>query len=203
LHKDSAITQHVSRHGDGVKVLGLWVDDAQYSFDETTKRGASSEMEPITIRDEFGEVTLASIKTYGDTVHTFVDRKNYKGPFLPGYKPAKNKGEVKPIGLKYVDHCVGNVELGQMNKWVNFYERVMGFNLLVTFDDKDISTDYSALMSKVVSSGNGFIKFPINEPAEGNSGREVSSFFMCQKYIMTMYLTGLAKSMKSSRHSAI
>jgi 4-hydroxyphenylpyruvate dioxygenase len=156
--------------------LALWVDDATKSFKETTVRGAEEAIAPTTLKDEFGEVVVASIKTYGETIHTFVERKNYKGPFLPGYKPAKSTLHVEPIGLKYIDHCVGNVELGQMNRWVQFYEDVMGFKLLVTFDDKDISTEYSALMSKVVSNGNGYIKFPINEPAKGKKKSQIEEY---------------------------
>jgi 4-hydroxyphenylpyruvate dioxygenase len=176
LQPNTPIAQHVAKHGDGVKVLALWVDDATKSFHETTTRGAESSQEPTTIKDEHGEVVIASIKTYGDTIHTFVERKNYKGVFLPGYKPRKSPFKSEPIGLKYIDHCVGNVELGQMNNWVNFYERVMGFSLLVTFDDDDISTEYSALMSKVVSNGNGFIKFPINEPAAGKKKSQIEEY---------------------------
>ena len=176
LKTDSDIARHVSLHGDGVKVLALWVDDARKSFRETTTRGAEATMEPQVIQDQFGEVVLASIKTYGDTIHTFVERKNYSGPFLPGYQPRKSLHVVEPIGLKYVDHCVGNVALGRMNEWVEFYERVMGFKLLVTFDDSDISTEYSALMSKVVSNGNGYIKFPINEPAEGKKKSQIEEY---------------------------
>lgn len=176
LQKDSAVADHVKRHGDGVKVLALWVDDARKSFYETTSRGAKPDMEPKVLKDEHGEVVMASIKTYGDTVHTFVERKNYKGIFLPGYQPRKSGTKIDPIGLKYVDHCVGNVELGKMNEWVSFYENVMGFKLLITFDDKDISTEYSALMSKVVSNGNGYIKFPINEPAEGKKKSQIEEY---------------------------
>jgi 4-hydroxyphenylpyruvate dioxygenase len=176
LHQDSEIAQHVKKHGDGVKVLALWVDDARKSFYETTSRGAQAASEPKILKDNSGEVIVSSIKTYGDTIHTFVERKNYKGPFLPGYQARKTPMEVKPIGLKYVDHCVGNVELGKMNEWVSFYENVMGFKLLVTFDDKDISTEYSALMSKVVSNGNGYIKFPINEPAEGKKKSQIEEY---------------------------
>ena len=176
IHKDSPIAEHVQKHGDGVKVLALWVDDARKSFQETTSRGAEAAIQPSVSKDEFGEVVTASIKTYGDTIHTFVERKNYTGPFLPGYKAAKSNFKVQPIGLKYVDHCVGNVELGKMNKWVDFYEKVMGFKLLITFDDSDISTEYSALMSKVVSNGNGFIKFPINEPADGKKKSQIEEY---------------------------
>ena len=153
LRTDSEISAHVHRHGDGVKVLALWVDDARQSFHETTSRGAVPVSGPQVLRDDFGEVALASIKTYGDTIHTFVERKTDKGPVLPGYKPLRNSISVTPVGLQYVDHCVGNVELGKMNEWVKFYEEVMGFKLLITFDDKDISTEYSALMSKVMQNG--------------------------------------------------
>lgn len=176
LQPDSEISEHVNKHGDGIKVLALWVDDAAKSFQETTIRGAEPASKPQTVKDEFGEVVIASIKTYGETWHTFVERKNYKGPFLPGYKPVKSSLTINPIGLKYVDHCVGNVELGQMNRWVDFYEHVMGFKLLITFDDKDISTEYSALMSKVVSNGNGYIKFPINEPASGKKKSQIEEY---------------------------
>ena len=176
LTPDSEIARHVGKHGDGVKVLGLWVDDARHSFGETVSSGAEIAETPTVTKDEFGEIVTSSIKTYGDTIHTFVERKNYKGVFMPGYKPVKNSVAVKPIGLKYVDHCVGNVELGQMNKWVEFYENVMGFQLLITFDDKDISTEYSALMSKVVSNGNGYIKFPINEPAQGKKKSQIEEY---------------------------
>jgi 4-hydroxyphenylpyruvate dioxygenase len=176
LQPDSDIAKHVAKHGDGVKVLALWVDDAKKSHYETTSRGAVSALAPQVTKDEFGEVVTASIKTYGDTIHTFVERKNYKGIFLPGYQPRQQEFKAKPIGLKHVDHCVGNVELGKMNDWVSFYETVMGFKLLITFDDSDISTEYSALMSKVVSNGNGYIKFPINEPAEGKKKSQIEEY---------------------------
>jgi 4-hydroxyphenylpyruvate dioxygenase len=176
LTPDSDIARHVNLHGDGVKVLALWVDDAQKSFNETTVRGARPAQQPTVLRDADGEVVVASIHTYGETVHTFVERKNYRGAFLPGYVARTAGIDPRPIGLKYVDHCVGNVELGQMNKWVEFYENVMGFKLLLTFDDKDISTEYSALMSKVVSNGNGYIKFPINEPAQGKRKSQIEEY---------------------------
>ena len=176
LVPDSEINQHVNKHGDGVKVLALWVDDATKSFQETLLRGAVAVQEPQKSSDEFGEVTISAIQTYGETVHKFVERKNYKGAFLPGYKAAKSQFQISPIGLKHVDHCVGNVELGQMNKWVKFHEDVMGFKLLITFDDEDISTEYSALMSKVVSNGNGYIKFPINEPAQGKKKSQIEEY---------------------------
>jgi 4-hydroxyphenylpyruvate dioxygenase len=176
LQQNSEISEHVRKHGDGVKVLALWVDDATKSFHETTIRGAEPAKKPETLKDEYGEVVVSSIRTYGETIHTFVERKNYKGPFLPGYKPRKSTYKSEPIGLKHIDHCVGNVELGKMNTWVDFYEKVMGFSLLVTFDDKDISTEYSALMSKVVSNGNGYIKFPINEPAAGKKKSQIEEY---------------------------
>lgn len=176
LLKDSEIIEHVKKHGDGVKVLALWVDDAAKSFYETTTRGAEAASKPQTLKDEFGEVVVSSIKTYGETIHTFVERKNYKGAFLPGYQAVKSTLNIEPIGLKHIDHCVGNVELGKMNQWVKFYEDVMGFKLLVTFDDEDISTEYSALMSKVVSNGNGYIKFPINEPADGKKKSQIEEY---------------------------
>lgn len=176
LSPDSPISEHIAKHGDGVKVLALWVDDAEKSWYETTSRGAESETEPKISSDQFGEVKTASIKTYGDTIHTFVERKNYQGIFLPGYVEKASKYKAESIGLKYIDHCVGNVELGEMNLWVKFYEEVMGFKLLITFDDKDISTEYSALMSKVVSNGNGYIKFPINEPAEGKKKSQIEEY---------------------------
>jgi len=176
LRENSPVAEHVKKHGDGVKVLALWVDDAAKSFNETTTRGAEAASRPQALKDEQGEVVVASIKTYGETIHTFVERKNYKGPFLPGYKAVASSFKPKPIGLMHVDHCVGNVELGGMNHWVSFYENVMGFKLLVTFDDSDISTEYSALMSKVVSNGNGFIKFPINEPADGKRKSQIEEY---------------------------
>lgn len=176
MNSDHPIAEHIRKHGDGVKVLALWVDDAEKSWRETTSRGAESIAEPRVIRDQFGEVKTASIKTYGETIHTFVERKNYSGVFLPGYLPRKSNFKSEGIGLKYIDHCVGNVELGEMNRWVEFYENVMGFKLLLTFDDKDISTEYSALMSKVVSNGNGYVKFPINEPAKGKKKSQIEEY---------------------------
>jgi 4-hydroxyphenylpyruvate dioxygenase len=176
LVPESEIANHVKKHGDGVKVLALWVDDATRSFQETVMRGAEIESAPKKLTDSNGEVIVSSIKTYGETIHTFVERRNYKGTFLPGYVAMKSPYQNKPVGLRHVDHCVGNVELGEMNKWVKFYEDVMGFKLLITFDDKDISTEYSALMSKVVSSGNGYIKFPINEPAKGKKKSQIEEY---------------------------
>src|SRR5210317_101982 len=176
LTDDSDISDHHRKHGDGVKFLSLWVDDATKSFEETVKRGAKPYMEPTTFEDEHGTVVISGIYTYGETVHKFVERKNYNGPFLPGFKEPAHKMDVTPVGLRYVDHCVGNVELGQMNEWVKFYEDVMGFKLLLTFDDEDISTEYSALMSKVVSNGNGYVKFPINEPADGKKKSQIEEY---------------------------
>ncbi|HRC33519.1 MAG TPA: 4-hydroxyphenylpyruvate dioxygenase [Bacteroidia bacterium] len=176
LSPDHEITHHVAKHGDGVKVLALWVDDAEKAFYETMARGAKAHTQPRVITDEYGEVKIAAIHTYGETIHKFIERKNYSGPFLPGYKAAKSKFKISPIGLEVVDHCVGNVELGKMNDWVKFYEDVMGFKMIITFDDKDISTEYSALMSKVVSNGNGFVKFPINEPAEGKKKSQIDEY---------------------------
>ena len=176
IQPDHEIAKHQIAHGDGVKVLALWVDDARKSFEETTKRGAKPAMEPTVSKDEHGEVVISAIHTYGETIHKFVERKSYKGAFLPGYSPIKSPVPVKSVGLKHIDHCVGNVELGKMNEWVKFYEDVMGFKLLLTFDDKDISTEYSALMSKVVSNGNGYVKFPINEPAEGRKKSQIEEY---------------------------
>ena len=177
LLPDSEISEHVRKHGDGVKVMALWVDDARQSYEETTKRGARSAFEPYTIEDEFGSVTLAGIYTYGESIHTFVERTNYTGPFMPGYvAKSSNVPQSNPVGLLHVDHCVGNVGWGEMNQWVKFYEDVMGFKLLLTFDDEDISTEYSALMSKVVSNGNGYVKFPINEPAEGKKKSQIEEY---------------------------
>jgi 4-hydroxyphenylpyruvate dioxygenase len=176
LQPEHEILQHVAKHGDGVKVLALWVDDARDAYAKAIDRGAESAFEPTVTQDEYGQVVTAAFKTYGETIHTLVERKNYTGAFLPGYVARKSTATIRPIGLKYVDHCVGNVELGAMNKWVQFYEDVMGFKLLVTFDDKDISTDYTALMSKVVSNGNGFIKFPINEPAAGKKKSQIEEY---------------------------
>ena len=176
LSPEHEISKHVLLHGDGVKVLALWVDDARKSFAETTKRGAVAVMEPTVYKDENGEVVISAIKTYGETIHKFVERKNYNGVFLPGFVAKKSNLPVKSVGLKHVDHSVGNVELGKMNEWVKFYEDVMGFKLIITFDDQDISTEYSALMSKVVSNGNGFVKFPINEPADGKKKSQIEEY---------------------------
>ncbi len=176
LQTDSFIAQHVHKHGDGVRVLALEVADAEQSFYETMKRGAQAALEPQTLSDEWGEIKVASIHTYGDTIHTFVERHNYKGVFMPGYMPKNGIQAVEPVGFLHIDHCVGNVGLGAMNEWVTFYEKVMGFSLLVTFDDQDISTEYTSLMSKVVSNGNGYIKFPINEPADGIKKSQIEEY---------------------------
>lgn len=176
LQPDHEIARHVADHGDGVKVLALWVDNAATAWQTAIDRGAESAFEPRVLRDAHGEVRLAAIKTYGETIHTFVERSAYSGAFMPGYEPRESVYPVRPVGLKYVDHCVGNVELGGMNRWVKFYQDVMGFKLLITFDDKDISTEYTALMSKVVSNGNGYIKFPINEPAKGRKKSQIEEF---------------------------
>lgn len=176
LLPEGPIADHVKLHGDGVKVLALWVDDAAKSYEATTSRGAVGIQAPTKLEDQHGSVVVASIKTYGDTIHTFVERKNYKGPFLPGFQAVNKPALAEPIGLQYIDHCVGNVGWGEMNTWVDYYSKVMGFNLLVTFDDKDISTEYSALMSKVVSNGNGYVKFPINEPAEGKKKSQIEEY---------------------------
>ncbi|TAH42639.1 MAG: 4-hydroxyphenylpyruvate dioxygenase [Bacteroidetes bacterium] len=176
LLPDSEIADHVRKHGDGVKVLALWVDDVEKSFYETMSRGAKQHTAPQTFKDEFGEVKTASIHTYGDTIHTFVERKNYTGAFMPGFIAAKSSFPTQSVGLEVIDHCVGNVELGKMNEWVKFYEDVLGFKMIITFDDKDISTEYSALMSKVVSNGNGYVKFPINEPAEGKKKSQIDEY---------------------------
>jgi 4-hydroxyphenylpyruvate dioxygenase len=176
LQPEGAIAEHVNKHGDGVKVLALWVEDARSAWEETTKRGAKSYFEPIVEKDEHGEVVRSGIHTYGDTVHIFVERKNYNGLFMPGYKEWKTVYNPKETGLLYVDHCVGNVDWNEMNTWVEFYANVMGFQQILSFDDKDISTEYSALMSKVMSNGNGRIKFPINEPAEGKKKSQVEEY---------------------------
>jgi 4-hydroxyphenylpyruvate dioxygenase len=176
LSPEHPISQHVALHGDGVKVLALWVDDAKKMYELAIQRGAKSAFIPETLKDGNGQVVVAAIHTYGDTIHTFVERKDYKGVFMPGYEPKSSAYPSVSVGLNYVDHCVGNVELGAMNEWVKFYEDVMGFRLLLTFDDHDISTKYTALMSKVVSNGNGYVKFPINEPAKGLKRSQIDEY---------------------------
>ena len=176
IRPNNPIADHIHKHGDGVKVLALTVDDATAAWRETTKRGGKSYLEPQTISDENGKVVLSGIHTYGDTVHVFVERGDYTGVFMPGYVKWESEYNPPPAGLLYCDHCVGNVGWNQMNPWVKFYEDVMGFRNILTFDDKDISTEYSALMSKVMSNGNGFVKFPINEPAEGKKKSQVEEY---------------------------
>jgi 4-hydroxyphenylpyruvate dioxygenase len=176
LTADHPVQQHVNRHGDGVRDLALWVDDAREAFARAVERGAQAVFEPQVLRDDDGEVVIAGIKTYGDTIHSLVERQNYAGSFMPGFRKEQPRYNPEPVGLQYVDHCVGNVELGRMNTWVKFYEDVMGFKNLISFDDKDISTEYSSLMSKVVSNGNERIKFPINEPAAGKKKSQIDEY---------------------------
>ncbi|MPR32639.1 4-hydroxyphenylpyruvate dioxygenase [Salmonirosea aquatica] len=176
LVKGTEIGKHLDRHGDGVRVVALWVDDATYSYQETVKRGAKPFMAPTLEEDGQGRVVRSGIRAYGDTVHIFVERKAYAGVFLPGFKVWEPHYQPAPVGLNYVDHMVGNVGWNEMNTWTSFYAKVMGFSQLVSFDDKDISTDYTALMSKVMSNGNGRIKFPINEPAEGRKKSQVEEY---------------------------
>jgi 4-hydroxyphenylpyruvate dioxygenase len=176
LGSKSAINDHIVKHGDGVKVIALWVEDARSAFEETTKRGAKPFMEPKVEKDAHGEVVRSGIYTYGETVHMFVERKNYEGDFLPGFRKWESDYKPETTGLKYIDHMVGNVGWGEMNTWVNWYEEVMGFVNFLTFDDKQITTEYSALMSKVMSNGNGRIKFPINEPAEGVKKSQIEEY---------------------------
>lgn len=176
LRANNEIADHIYKHGDGVKHLALMVEDAADAWFQTTSRGAVSELEPIKLSDEQGEAVLSGIKTYGETVHLFIERKNYQGVFLPGFKKWESTYNPSSTGLLYVDHCVGNVGWNQMNKWVAFYENVLGFKNILSFDDNDISTEYSALMSKVMSNGNGFVKFPINEPAEGKKKSQVEEY---------------------------
>jgi 4-hydroxyphenylpyruvate dioxygenase len=176
LRINNEIADHIYKHGDGVKFLALKVDDATSAWNETTKRGGKSYMQPTTLKDDNGEVVLSGIHTYGDTVHLFIERKNYNGVFMPGFREWKTAYNPTDAGLLYVDHCVGNVGWNQMNPWVKFYEDVMGFRNILSFDDNDISTEYSALMSKVMSNGNGYVKFPINEPAEGKKKSQVEEY---------------------------
>ncbi|MCG2618050.1 4-hydroxyphenylpyruvate dioxygenase [Terrimonas sp. NA20] len=177
LRPDNEMADHIYKHGDGVKALSLRVKDATSAWKETTSRGAKSYMEPTTLTDDHGEVVISGIHTYGETVHLFIERQHYTGTFMPGYRAWNNPHFApKDTGLMYVDHCVGNVDWNQMNPWVKFYEEVMGFRNILSFDDEDISTEYSALMSKVMSSGNGFVKFPINEPAEGKKKSQVEEY---------------------------
>ena len=176
LVEDSDINRHLNEHGDGVKIVALWVPDATKAFEETTKRGAKPFQQPQVSEDSNGKVVTSGIYTYGETVHLFVERNDYNGPFLPGYVARSPKYQPESVGLKYIDHMVGNVDWGQMNTWVKFYAEVMGFSQIISFDDNDISTEYTALMSKVMSNGNGRIKFPINEPAEGKKRSQIEEY---------------------------
>lgn len=176
MSPDSPIAAHVHKHGDGVRDYALWVDDARLAFATAVERGAIAVQEPRVVEDEHGQVVLAAIGTYGDTIHTLVERKAYRGLFLPGFEAVTPHYQPGEVGLKYVDHCVGNVELGQMNRWVGYYADVMGFRNLITFDDSDISTEYSSLMSKVMANGNDKIKFPINEPASGKKKSQIEEY---------------------------
>jgi 4-hydroxyphenylpyruvate dioxygenase len=176
LAPESDIAAHVHRHGDGVKDYALWVDDARLAYDTALARGAIAVQAPTVYSDEHGEVVIAAIGTYGDTIHSLVERRNYRGPFLPGFRPVAPHYQPSDVGLKYVDHCVGNVELGKMNHWVAYYADVLGFRNLITFDDSDISTEYSSLMSKVMANGNDKIKFPINEPASGKKKSQIEEY---------------------------
>ena len=176
LNSSSVIGEHVKKHGDGVKVIALWVEDAKKAYNETINRGAKSYLKPLTERDEFGEVVKSGIYTYGETVHLFIERKNYNGDFLPGFVKWESDYNPKSVGLKFVDHMVGNVGWGEMDTWVKWYEEVMGFVNFLSFDDKQIHTEYSALMSKVMSNGNGRIKFPLNEPAKGKKKSQIEEY---------------------------
>jgi 4-hydroxyphenylpyruvate dioxygenase len=176
LRTNNPMADHVYKHGDGVKALALRVENATDAWEQTTQRGGRSFLEPVKLTDADGELVMSGIHTYGDTIHLFIERKNYQGVFMPGYQQWKSHYNPAETGLQYVDHCVGNVGWNQMNLWVKFYEEVMGFSNILSFDDKDISTEYSALMSKVMSNGNGFVKFPINEPAEGKKKSQVEEY---------------------------
>ena len=176
LHPTGTIAEHVNKHGDGVKAVALMVNDATDAFEQTVKRGAKPYMEPTTREDADGKIVMSGIHIYGDTVHLFIERKDYKGTFMPGFKVWESHYNPSDVGLQYIDHCVGNVGWNQMNTWVSFYEDVMGFKNILTFDDKQISTEYSALMSKVMSNGNGFVKFPINEPAKAKKKSQVEEY---------------------------
>lgn len=174
------IAAHQMLHGDGVKVLALGVDNVEQAYKATIERGATSAWSPTEEKDEFGILRTSAIRAYGDVLHVFVDRSEYKGPFAPTYKLLDAPAE--SAGLAAIDHVVGNVQLGKMNYWVDFYHRVMGFRQLLHFDDKDISTEYSALMSKVMQNGNGRVKLPINEPAEGKRKSQIEEYL---DYYMT------------------
>ena len=176
LRPDTPISRHVEKHGDGVKAIALMVDDARDAWEKTTERGAISAVNPSILSDHNGEVGTSGIQLYGETVHLFISRKQYKGVFMPGFEPWTTPNESESTGLMYVDHCVANVSWNRMETWVKFYENVMGFRNILSFDDKDISTEYSALMSKVMSNGNGYVKFPINEPAKGKKKSQVEEY---------------------------
>ena len=176
LVEESDVARHIAKHGDGIRVIALWVDDAYDAFEKTVLRGDKPFLQPETLEDENGTVRRSGIHTYGDTVHIFIERKDYNGIFLPGFEKWETEYRPSPMGLKYIDHMVGNVELGKMNEWSDFYQNVMGFANLITFDDKDISTEYTALMSKVMTNGNGYIKFPLNEPAKGKKKSQIEEF---------------------------
>ena len=176
LGPEGPIAEHIHRHGDGVRDLAFWVDDARDAHAKAVARGARSVQAPTVVKDDQGQIVIAAIATYGDTIHSIVERKDYRGHFMPGFVKVDPEYAPAPVGLKYVDHCVGNVELGKMNEWVGFYERVLGFANILTFDDKQITTEYSALMSKVMSNGNGRIKFPINEPAQGKKKSQIEEY---------------------------
>ncbi|MBJ35205.1 MAG: 4-hydroxyphenylpyruvate dioxygenase [Euryarchaeota archaeon] len=174
LNGNNELAEHIRKHGDGVKDIAFHVDNAKSCYEACIARGAKSAHKPETISDDNGTITKASIFTYGETVHSFISYDNYKGPFLPGF--IEQKVEEESVGLKFVDHIVGNVELGKMEHWVNFYADIMGFSQIQAFSDDDISTEYSALMSKVMESDNGRIKFPINEPAEGRKKSQIDEY---------------------------
>ena len=176
LRSDSPVAEQVAKHGDGVHAIALWVDDARRSWEETTRRGAQSALDPQVLEDGNGRAVISGIRAYGDTLHTFVERGDYNGPFLPGFRAVEDDVVARPVGLLHIDHCVGNVGWHKMNEWVKFYEDVMGFGLYQHFDDQDISTEYSALMSKVMANGNGYVKFPINEPAEGKKKSQIEEY---------------------------
>ena len=176
LGPEGEIAGHVNRHGDGVRDIAFWVDDAREAFRLAVERGAEPARSPEVLKDARGEIVIAAIRTYGDTIHSLVERRGYQGAFMPGFEAVESPYQPEGVGLQYVDHCVGNVELGKMNAWVEFYSRVLGFFNLLSFDDKDISTEYSALMSKVMSNGNGRIKFPINEPAAGKKKSQIDEY---------------------------
>jgi 4-hydroxyphenylpyruvate dioxygenase len=176
LQSGTEMGKHIEKHGDGVKVVALWVPDATTAYNEAIARGGKHYLAPTTEEDKDGKIVKSGIYTYGETIHMFIERKDYNGIFLPGYKKYESAYHPTEIGLMYVDHMVGNVELGQMNEWVDYYKNVLGFAQIISFDDKDISTDYTALMSKVMSNGNGRIKFPINEPADGKKKSQIEEY---------------------------